>query len=122
MPEHVLFVCQSCNLSDEKQDASDGSRLFNQLQQLHQDWSRQSELEIQTVGCLWVCQHPCVVAFSSTNKSTYLFTKLPLSESAAALLQFAELYLDSGKGDIPWKQFPDVLKTDIVAQIPPTKN
>lgn len=121
MPKHILLVCQSCNLSDEKQDLSDGSRLLNQLQQLHQDCSRQAELEIQAVGCLWVCQHPCAVALSGSHKSTYLFTNLPLLESATALLQFAELYLDSEDGAIPWKQFPNVLKTDLVAQIPPGK-
>ncbi|NCJ08207.1 DUF1636 domain-containing protein [Synechococcales cyanobacterium C] len=56
------------------------------------------------------------------NEPTYLFTKLLLAESAAALLQFAELYLDRADSAIPWKQFPSALKTDIVAQVPPLRN
>lgn len=116
------LTCKSCNAkSENKQDQKqpDGAALLNQLLVLHQDWSRQSELEIQAVGCLWTCSHPCAVALSSTNKFTYLFTNLPLSESAAALLQFGEHYLDSDDGNVPWGKFPEVLKSAALAQVPP---
>ncbi|MBE9052032.1 DUF1636 family protein [Nostocales cyanobacterium LEGE 11386] len=122
MTKHILFVCKSCNAtSEQKQDKkqSDGSTLLDKLLALHQNWSRKSELEIQAVGCLWVCSHPCVVALSGTNKTTYLFTDLSLVESANALLEFSELYLDSDDGNVIWKQFPEVLQSSGVAQIPP---
>ncbi|WP_250123538.1 DUF1636 domain-containing protein [Chroococcidiopsis sp. CCMEE 29] len=121
MPKHILFVCKSCRLTTpEKQDKgqSDGTKLLNKLLALHQDWSRQSELEIQAVGCLWTCSHPCAVALSSPNKPTYLFTNLPPLETADALIQFGEHYLDSNDGDVPWKQFPEVLQSAEIAKIP----
>lgn len=121
MPKHVLFVCKSCNAESEQEntaDPSDGSKLLNELQSLYQTWTYQVKLEIQAVGCLWTCSRPCAVAFSATAKSTYLFTNVPSSE-ADALLQFGELYLNSDNGDIPWKQFPEVLQTAEVAKIPP---
>jgi predicted metal-binding protein len=121
MPKHTLFVCKACNTRSEEENPaslSDGSRLLNDLQSLCQTWSHRDELEIQAVGCLWTCSRPCAVAFSATNKSTYLFTNLPSSE-ANSLLQFGELYLKSEDGDIPWKQFPEVLQSAEVAKIPP---
>jgi len=122
MPKHVLFICKSCQLATpEKQDKgqSDGNKLLNQLLALHQDWSRKSDLEIQAVECLWACSHPCVVAFSTTQKFAYLFTDLPPSDSAVALLQFGEYYLDSDDGNVLLSKFPEVIKSAELARIPP---
>lgn len=120
MPKHILFVCKSCNSvhSDEVDyDKAEGAILLQQLLHLHQDWSDRDEFEIRAVGCLWTCSNPCSVAFSGVDKATYLFTKVPSTE-AAALLQFGERYLHSKAGDVPWKQFPEVLQSAQVAKIP----
>lgn len=121
----MLFVCQSCHAAEVKSPdrPSDGAALLEQLLNLHQAWSHRSELEIQPVGCLWTCDHPCAIALSASNKSTYLLAKVPvaeglLSETAMAVLHFSQLYLDSQDGTIPWKQFPEILQTKIVARIP----
>lgn len=124
MSKHVLFVCKSCQYpTTQKQEKglSDGTHLLNQLLALYQDSSRQSELKIQALDCLWACDRPCVVALSGTNKLTYLFTDLPLSETAAALLEFGELYLDSNDGNIPYSKFPEAFKSKEggFARIPP---
>jgi predicted metal-binding protein len=122
MPKHVLFVCKSCkSASIQKGDRTEGSRLFEELLALHQDWSRKSELEIQSVSCLWTCSHPCTVALSSANnKFTYMvFTDLSPSETAPALLNLCEFYLDSHDGDLPWDKFPSVLQEAGTARIPP---
>ncbi|MFQ4143120.1 DUF1636 domain-containing protein [Chlorogloeopsis sp. ULAP02] len=121
MPKHILYICKSCNAqsNEEKNHKQpEGLCLFNQLQLLHQNWSKNSELEIQAVDCLWSCSHPCVVALSGADKFTYLLMDLPLSESAIALLQLSEIYLDSNDGVIPWSKFPKGLKSDTVARIP----
>jgi predicted metal-binding protein len=120
MPNHILFVCKSCNAvhSDNfDYDKAEGVVLLNQLLDLHQDWSHRNELEICAVGCLWTCSRPCSVAFSSTNKTTYLFTNIPAT-AAEALLQFGQLYLTNKDGNIPWQQFPEVLQSAEVAKIP----
>jgi len=70
----------------------------------------QADLEIREVGCLWTSSQSFVVAFSAPSKATYLFTDLPLADSAAALLQFGELYRNSNNGTIPWKQFSEALQ------------
>jgi predicted metal-binding protein len=118
---HTLFVCKSCKLaeSEEGDRVSVGSQLLNDLLEHYQNWSRQSELTIQPVGCLWTCNRPCTVSLTAPNKATYLFMGLPIAESAAALLQFSELYLDSSDGDILWSKFPEVLKSGEIGRVPP---
>ncbi|MBW4642877.1 MAG: DUF1636 domain-containing protein [Goleter apudmare HA4340-LM2] len=121
MPKHILYVCQSCKTQsheEKNQKQPEGICLFNQLKLLHEKWSRNSDLEIKSIYCLWACRHPCVVAFSGADKFTYLLMDLPLSESADALIKLSELYLDSQDGTIPWSKFPKVIKSTTVAQIP----
>lgn len=121
MPKHTLFVCQSCQHSSEdrpKDQPTDGTHLFEQLNSLTAKESQFNHVEIQAVGCLWTCDKPCAVAFSAPTKPTYLFTTLPTAETAPALLQFSHLYLTSTTGDIPWKQFPTVLQSASIAKIP----
>jgi predicted metal-binding protein len=117
MSNPTLFVCQSCNDAAHKGiKPSQGAQL---LEQLNTHQSQDSPLTIQPVGCLWMCSKACVVAVSAANQPTYLFTNLPLAESAEALLQFAELYRQPDGDSIRYRELPEVLKTKGVAKIPP---
>ena len=120
MSKYILFVCKSCNAKSDQDHTSetpDGTKLLDQLQTFHQTWPHQADLEIREVSCLWTCSSPCAVAFSAPDKATYLFTQVPATESEA-LLQFGEYYLASKNGDIPWKHFPEALRTVSIAKIP----
>lgn len=125
MSKPTLFICQSCRAdhAESSDRPADGARLLEHLQDLHQTWARQSELEIQPVECLWTCDHPCAIALSSSEKSTYLIAKITVTENSAkemaeAILGWSERYLDSKDGTVVWKQFPEALQTNIVARIP----
>jgi predicted metal-binding protein len=120
MPKAVLFVCKSCRLSEDENDTtpSDGALLLDRLLALYQSWARQAELEIQPVGCLWTCSQACTVSLQSAEKGTYLLTNLSPSESAEALIQFSERFLDSQSGSVPWKKIPEILKNETIARIP----
>ena len=126
MPKSTLFVCRSCHQSEQRppEQPTDGTVLCDRIQTLHQTWSRQSELEVRSVDCLWTCDHPCSIALAADHKPTYALAKVLVkdgnySEVAEAVLQLSERYLDSKSGTIPWKQFPEVLKTEFVACVPP---
>ncbi len=120
MSKSTLFVCQSCHHSSErpKDQPADGTRLLEQLNTLDTEHIQSNEFEIQPVGCLWTCDRPCAAALSAPHKPTYLFTHLPADDVALALLEFGKLYLSSNTGDIPWKQFPEVLQSVSIAKIP----
>lgn len=121
----TLFVCESCRVANpETSDGpAEGTKLFQHLLDTHEVGAPLFELEIQATGCLWTCDHPCAIALSSPDKSTYVLAKISVAEgfekTAEAILHLSQLYSDSKDGTIPWKQFPEVLQTEIVARIPP---
>jgi predicted metal-binding protein len=120
MPNHTLFICKSCHLSEARpeEQPTDGTRLLDRLNQLNADRSHSTELEIPPVDCLWTCDRPYAIAFSAPHKPTYLFTNLPTEEAATALFEFSKRSLDSKTGDILWKQFPEALQSVSIAKIP----
>lgn len=127
MSKSTLFICRSCHKSEQRppEQPADGTVLHDHIQALHQNGSLRSELEVRGVDCLWACNHPCVIAFSSPGKPTYALAKISVgkenhAEIAEAALQLSKKYLDSKSGNIPWKHFPEVLKTEFIAQIPPS--
>ncbi|MGF1567346.1 MAG: DUF1636 domain-containing protein [Nodosilinea sp.] len=127
MEKSIVLICRSCHHSEQRlsEQPADGTTLCDHIHALHQNWSRQSELEVRGVDCLWTCDHPCSIALMADNKPTYALAKILIkdsnySEIAEAVLQLSECYLNSKQGNIPWKQFPEVLKTDFVARIPPS--
>ncbi|MBD2562255.1 MULTISPECIES: DUF1636 family protein [Nostoc] len=122
MPKHTIFICKSCHCSSEKRPSKppfDGDILLDKLNTLCAEQFPDDEVEIQPVGCLWACSQGCVVAASSPDKPTYLFVNLTPEESPAALLEFMQLYIKSDKGNVVWKQLPELLQSAIFAQIPP---
>ncbi len=124
MSKHTIFVCKSCHRPSEKRPENppfDGNFLLDEVNNLCSEQISSDELEIQPVGCLWACSQGCVVAVSSEEKPTYLFVNLPLEKSAAALVEFMQLYIKSRKGVIAWEKFPELLQSAIFAQIPSLK-
>jgi predicted metal-binding protein len=115
MSKPVLFICQSCNAETNPDlEPSLGTCLLNRLQELNQD-----RFEIRAEQCMWMCEQGCVAAISSSDRPTYLFTDLPLEDSAEALLEFAELYRESQGKSIPFKKIPQLLQSITIARIPP---
>ena len=68
-----------------------------------------------------MCERACVAALSPGDGFTYLFTDLPAKESPEALLEVAELCLNNQGKSIPYKKFPQVLKSSNIARIPAIK-
>jgi predicted metal-binding protein len=122
MANHHLIICEHCGFSPEHDDhegLSGGTHLLNQLKPLYEQWSRQAELEIQTTGCLCVCDRPCAIAFVGTNKFTYLFSDLSPLDCATDLIAASELYLDSDNGWVNGYDLPPTLRSKRLARIPP---
>ena len=127
MSKSTLFICRSCHHSEQRapEQPADGAVLCDRIQTLHQNWARQSELEVQGVDWLWTCDRPCSIGLAGAHKPTYALANILVkdgnhSEMAEAVLQLSERYLDSKQGNIPWKQFPESLKTEFIARIPPS--
>jgi predicted metal-binding protein len=124
---HKLFVCTTCasTWKDGKRvGVSGGELLLEELSTQSQTWSLHSKFLIQPVECMSACNRPCVVAFASEGKYTYLFGDLPvdleaLPKTASAILLCASKYDSQSDGNLPWAERPTPLKKGIVARIPP---
>lgn len=122
MAHHALVICEHCGFSadqDLQDGQSGGTHLLKQLMPLYETWSRKAELEIQTVGCLCICDRPCAIALTGFQKYTYLFGDISPLEQAADLLAASELYLDSENGWVDGFRLPAALRPCRIARIPP---
>jgi predicted metal-binding protein len=123
---HAIFVCTTCGKQSQS-DHSDGDRLFAQLQRLHKTWSLQQAVSIQPVKCMGVCEQDCAIALVSPGKRTYLFGNLPtdaarIESTATAVLECASQYQAKPDGALAYGDRPELLKTRVVARIPPLVN
>jgi len=123
---HTLFVCTSCGSAHRTKRAvriSDGERLLQHLQNLHQN-SPLPDFSIQSVQCMEVCHQYCAIALSAPGKHTYLFGNLPveddsLESTAAAVINCASQYHAKLDGTIAYMKCPELLKKRVLAKIPP---
>jgi predicted metal-binding protein len=124
MAKHILFVCEICQFSvDQKQHEGllGGEHLLKQLSDFSLNQTIYEQIEIRPVECMDACKHPCVAVLSCASKPTYLFTNLPPLESTEALLWLCDRYIEREDGRVRWREFPDVLKSTMFAQIPPVE-
>ncbi|MCU0526234.1 MAG: DUF1636 domain-containing protein [Elainella sp. Prado103] len=118
MSSPILLICKSCHRSSEdlpEGEKSDGTQLLEQLQATGD--VQADHIQLQSVDCLWVCDHGCAAALMCADKPTYVLSDLP-EGCAAALQELAHQYGASKKGHIPWEQFSPVLKSATIAKIP----
>ncbi|WP_373541533.1 DUF1636 domain-containing protein [Chamaesiphon sp.] len=124
-PVHCLFVCTTCGSKWEdgrRVGTSEGERLLEQLQALHQNWELATDFPIQAVGCMSACNRSCAISFAATGKHTYLFGDITPSEPSIPLsniLDCAAKYYQHPSGSLPWSERPAPLKQGILAKIPP---
>jgi predicted metal-binding protein len=89
MTKHDLIVCKACGATadeDSSKQETDGTRLLNRLQELHEHWPRKDELAIKTTTCLCICERACAIAYVGTHKPTFLFGDLDPATCTADLL------------------------------------
>jgi predicted metal-binding protein len=124
-PQHCLFVCTTCGSKWEdgrRIGTSEGERLLQELQALHQEWDLATEFPIQAVGCMSACSRSCAISFAAAGKHTYLFGDIAPQDPSIALsniLDCAEKYYQHPTGILPWAERPAPLKQGILAKIPP---
>ncbi len=122
MTTHTLFVCRSCSATIAHDDVADdtlteGVLLLRRLQEL--SWT---DLNVQSVGCLWTCNQPCSVTFACPGKYTYHFVDLDHENSIIELQQFSELYINNPVGYVKPPKMPEELRSHLLVRVPPVLN
>jgi predicted metal-binding protein len=120
-----LLVCTTCASvwqDGQKVGISGGERLFDRLADLSTEQDDETGFSIVPVSCMSACQQSCTVSFGGENKYSYLFGKLSPDMSDAELCQVLECaatYSDRPDGNLPWSERPPILKSNLLAKIPP---
>jgi len=77
-------------------------------------------VKTRRVSCLMGCSHGCNVAIQAEGKLAYTLGRFtPDTESAAAIVDYAELHADSDSGQVPFRQWPQGVKGHFVTRHPP---
>ncbi|MDX1976417.1 MAG: DUF1636 domain-containing protein [Pseudanabaenaceae cyanobacterium bins.68] len=124
---HFIYVCTTCASvwqDGKRQGVSGGEKLLAQLTGDAARFEVTQSYQIRPVACMSACDRACVVGFAAEQKFTYLFGDLAresenLPQVSEAIFACAELYLQSKTGNLAWQSRPPLLKSGILAKVPP---
>ncbi len=119
-----VYVCETCRFSESKEldenGLSGGQILHEKIVVLAKKSSHASEFEIRTTRCLMGCDHHCNLHFRAPGKICYVVGRFePTDESAEAIMDYFEKYLQSETGQVPYKTWPQGIKGHFIARVPP---
>ncbi len=109
----TLYVCLSCRTAGDDDACRAGARLHAVLGDL---LNGRSDIRLSGVDCLSVCKRPVTVAFTAADRWTYVAAD---AADPDEVIVAAERYAESDDGRVPWRDRPPLLKSGLVARIPP---
>ncbi len=112
-PPITLHVCLNCRSPEDADTCRAGTRLHAALTDR---LDGRDDISLSGVDCLSVCKRPVTVAFAATNKWTYVAAD---AIDPDEVITAAERYAASEDGRVPWRERPTLLKSGLVARIPP---
>jgi predicted metal-binding protein len=114
-----IVACVTCG---RVEPAADGRPQGEHLLERLRDEAAQrtgAQVVVSDVRCLWACQKSCAVMLRSEGRVGYVIVGLePSQDSARALLDYAQLYLQSNDGAVPYRTWPTLLKGHFHCRIP----
>ncbi|MDB5627745.1 MAG: hypothetical protein JWQ51_85 [Tardiphaga sp.] len=115
-PAVVDSVCTTCKAADggPGHGATMLAAIANHL-------AAQPDVLLRPVQCLGVCKRPTTVAVTSADGYTFIFGDLVHDTGPAAVAAFAQAYRSADYGLVPWRERAKVLRTGMVARIPPAR-
>ena len=114
-----ITICDTCKRDDwdsSKMSITDGEKLAELVESRAQGTS----IKTRRVSCLMGCKHGCNVAIQGHDKLNYTVGNfVPDSESADAIVTYAELHSESDSGQVPYKTWPQAIKGHFITRHPP---
>jgi len=114
----TIFVCTSCGLSEDAEDlnSSDGMRLHAGLEKLA---ALHSNISIQPVDCLAVCDQSVTIAFSAAQKWTYVIGGVEAIRDQDDILSVAQSIWASESGVPALIDRPPFFRKGVISRLPP---
>jgi len=119
----TITICQTCKRADwnvETNNKTDGEMLANLIEKAAKDFP---EINLRRHSCLMGCDFACNVTIQSKNKLNYVLGNFtPNIENAVGILEYAKLHAASEKGQVPYREWPKVIKGHFRARLPTLDN
>lgn len=109
-----IHVCMTCTDRRSGPGQRAGRRLFYELIAKNRD----PGVEVLPIECLCICRPNCALSFAAEGKWTYVFA-VPSDTNVASILEGARLYAEAPAGVVRGGKRPDILKSGVVARVPP---
>lgn len=125
MKKHTLYVCNSCRFNADSRfnehELSGGVLLYDALRRaIRNRPDLKDSIDLKEFNCLMSCDEHCNVHLRHPDKISYILGRWqPDDESAEAILDYAEQYLISDSGQVPFRSWPQTVKGHFIARIPP---
>ena len=119
-----IYVCETCRYSEaeatDESGHSGGKILHDKLAALAKQGGLSEHYDILTTRCLMGCDHHCNVHLRAPGKICYVIGRFePNDDSAEAIIDYFEKYLQSDTGQVPYKSWPAGIKGHFISRIPP---
>jgi len=120
-----LVICSTCKFSVESKFAPDGrtggQMLIDTMRGVLTDQGR-DDVVVETQVCLWNCTRPCSVVIQDDQRFSYITgSNQPTTEQARAILEWFDAHGQTETGEVPFKQWPQMMRGHFIARIPPVK-
>ncbi len=119
-----LIVCNTCRLSSTQREDAAGRRggklLAELLRALLSTHRCNGRVAIHEIPCLFACSAYCTVQLRCESKLGYVLGRFtPCPEDALALLDYAEHYVHSAEGIVPYDHWPERIKNHFIVRTAP---
>ena len=119
----AIVICTTCKHADGRKldDAgrSAGSYMVEAMESLLAEKGR-SDITLQTQACLWNCTRPCSVVVRDDERFSYVTgANQPTREHAEASLAWFDMHGATETGEVPFRQWPDLMRGHFIARMPP---
>ena len=117
----TIFVCTSCGLSEDAEylSSSDGLRLHAGLKKLA---ALRSNISIQSVDCLAVCDQSVTIAFTAAQKWTYIIGGVDAVRDRDDILSVAQSICTSESGVPAMIDRPPFFRKGVISRLPPVSS
>jgi predicted metal-binding protein len=121
-----IVICTTCKYADgrklDDEGLSAGQHLVRAMQQVLAERGR-ADVVVQEQACLWNCTRPCSVVLRDDQRFSYVTGgNTPTAAQAEAILAWFDLHGQSETGEVPFRQWPDLMRGHFIARMPPVKS
>ena len=118
-----IVMCTTCRFPDgrktDEAGLTGGQRLIAEMRAVLAAQGR-ADVEVVEQACLWNCTQSCSVAIHDTVRFSYITGRhQPSREQAAAILEWFDMHGRTERGEVPFREWPDLMRGHFIARIPP---